>query len=235
MPDRVLVADYDGTLASEGRVLPATLRALARLRASGAAFVLVTGRELEELLEIFGDAPAVCDRIVAENGALLFRPATREVRMLASSANPRLVAALRMRKVEPLSVGRAIIATHGDNERIVRSVIRDLGLTLTIARNLDALMVLPRGVDKGLGTRAALRDMGLSAADAVGVGNAENDEPLFRACGVAAAVANALDRVKRRADFVTQAPEGDGVIEIVERLLAEELPTARSGSRGRAS
>jgi hypothetical protein len=42
-----LACDYDGTLASEGRVAPETVGALERLRASGRRLLLVTGREAE--------------------------------------------------------------------------------------------------------------------------------------------------------------------------------------------
>jgi hydroxymethylpyrimidine pyrophosphatase-like HAD family hydrolase len=226
-----LMADYDGTLASDGRVHPATRMAVARARTAGLRFVLVTGRELEDLLEVFPDAPGLCDRIVAETGALLYRPITREVRMLAHSASPRLVAALRMRAVRPLSVGRAIVSTSSANERVVRGVIRELGVTASVSRNLGALMVLPRGVDKGSGTRAPLRELALTAADAVGVGDAENDEPLLRACGLSVAVAYAIDRVKRRAELVTDEAEGAGVVELCDRILADDLPLGRRGQK----
>lgn len=235
MTYRALVADYDGTLATEGRVHASTLSALARLRSAGVRFVLVTGREVEDLLDVFPEARE-CDRIVAENGGLLLRPATREVRMLTSSPNPRLVAALRMRAVTPLSVGRSLVATRSENERVVRSVIRDLGLSLTVVKNLGALMILPRGVDKGSGVRAALRDLGIAPHEAVAVGDAENDEALLRASGLAVAVANAIDRVKKRADVVTDAEAGAGVSELVERILADDLPAARMPrARKRAS
>ncbi|HEY7329554.1 MAG TPA: HAD hydrolase family protein [Gemmataceae bacterium] len=66
-----LATDYDGTLASEGKVSEQTSEAVRRLRASGRKLILVTGRELDDLnticeeLEIFvGDAendPAFLD------------------------------------------------------------------------------------------------------------------------------------------------------------------------------
>ncbi len=232
---RALVADYDGTLASEGRVEGGVLEAIGRLRAAGGRFVLVTGRQLEDLLEVFPQAAQLCDRVVAENGALLLSPASRVVRMLSGPASPRLVATLRMRKIAPLSVGRAIVATRDPHERLVREAIRALGLSLTIARNLDALMVLPRGVDKGSGARAALRELQIAPTDAVAIGDAENDEALLRACGCAVAVSSALERVRRRADLVTDGGEGSGVVEVIDRMLEDDLPAARPRGRRRAS
>ena len=46
----VLAADYDGTLATDGRIDPPTIEALRLLKESGRKLVMVTGRELDELL-----------------------------------------------------------------------------------------------------------------------------------------------------------------------------------------
>jgi hypothetical protein len=49
----VLAVDYDGTLAHHGHVDEATLEALKKLLATGRRLVLVTGRELPDLMQIF--------------------------------------------------------------------------------------------------------------------------------------------------------------------------------------
>src|SRR5262249_9154866 len=71
----VLAADYDGTLAHRGRVDDATWAALHRLGESGRKLVLVTGRELDDVLALIPE-PGLFARIVAENGALVYRPAS---------------------------------------------------------------------------------------------------------------------------------------------------------------
>src|ERR1700674_5050787 len=73
----ILATDYDGTLALHGRVDEPTLAALERFLASGRKLVLVTGRELPELQTVFPHLD-LFEWVVAENGALLYRPATRE-------------------------------------------------------------------------------------------------------------------------------------------------------------
>ncbi len=66
----------------DGRLLPETVEALERLIASGRRLIMVTGRELDDL-------QGVCERldlfeyVVAENGALLYQPATRAEKTLA--------------------------------------------------------------------------------------------------------------------------------------------------------
>jgi hydroxymethylpyrimidine pyrophosphatase-like HAD family hydrolase len=215
-----LACDYDGTLAHDGRVDEETVQALERLRASGRTLILVTGRELDELATVFRRLD-LFDRVVAENGALLYRPDTGEERRLAEPPPPALVAALRARGV-PLSVGRVIVATVSPHETTVLEVIRELGFELHVVFNKGSVMVLPSGTNKATGLSAALAELGLSARDTVGVGDAENDQAFLAFCGRAVAVANALPTVKERADLVTTGARGAGVVELIEAILGED-------------
>lgn len=217
-----LACDYDGTIAHDGRVEPATEAALERLAASGRHLILVTGRELPDLQRAFPRLE-LFDRVVAANGGLLYRPGTREERLLTEPADPRLVARLEAEEVTPLSVGRAIVATWEPNDPIVLGAIRDLGLELEIIFNKGAVMVLPAGITKASGLRAALLELGLSAHDVVGVGDAENDHAFLTLCEVAVAVGNALPALKDRADLVLDAPRGEGVERLIARILDDDL------------
>jgi hydroxymethylpyrimidine pyrophosphatase-like HAD family hydrolase len=219
---RALACDYDGTLASHGRVDRPTLEALERLRASGRKLVLVTGRQVADLLHVFPRAE-LFDRVVAENGAVIYSPPDRGERSLAQPPPSRFVAALRKRGVIPLSVGRVIVATEDTNERIVRNTIHQLGLELQVISNKGAIMVLPPGVDKATGLEAALPGLNVSRDETVGVGDAENDHSFLRWCGCSVAVANALLIVKQHADLITRGDHGAGVIELVDRLLTDDL------------
>ena len=49
---RVLATDFDGTLAHDGTVAETTLQAVERLKQAGFRLILVTGRELNELISI---------------------------------------------------------------------------------------------------------------------------------------------------------------------------------------
>jgi HAD superfamily hydrolase (TIGR01484 family) len=225
-----LATDYDGTLATDGAVEPQTLDALRRFRETGRKSIMVTGRELPDLKRVFPDLP-VFDRVVAENGALIYAPSTEEERMVAPAASEALVARLRGEAV-PLSVGRSIVATWKPHETSVLNAIRDLGLELQIIFNKNAVMVLPAGVNKASGLAAALADLGLSAHNVVGIGDAENDHAFLSTCGLAVAVENALPVLKREADIVTTGSRGQGVRELMERICAEDgelAPVARHG------
>jgi HAD superfamily hydrolase (TIGR01484 family) len=217
-----LATDYDGTLASAGKVAEDSWEAVRRLRASGRKLLLVTGRTLEDLrsicprLELF-------DRVVAENGGVLYRPATGEQEFLAPSPPVEFVQALRERGVAHLDVGQTILGTVRPYEIVIMETIRDLGMELQIVFNKDAVMVLPTGVNKATGLKAALKDLELSPHNVVAVGDAENDHAFLDLCECSAAVANALPMLKKHADILTHNPEGHGVVELIDELLDDDL------------
>jgi HAD superfamily hydrolase (TIGR01484 family) len=217
-----LACDYDGTLAHDGRVNEATLAALKEVRKSGRKLILVTGRELEDLLAVF-PAVHVFDRVVAENGALLYHPETREAKVLGARPSEKFIQALRQQGVEPLSVGKVIVATREPHRTTVLNTIHEFGLELQVIFNKGAVMVLPAGVNKATGLVAALKELELSPHNVVGVGDAENDHSFLALCECAVAVANALPALKERADIVTQQDDGAGVMELLEQLLADDL------------
>src|SRR5438552_14914701 len=174
MKCQVLACDYDGTLAHDGIVNDATAAALDRFLASNRRLLMVTGRELSDLQNVC----QVLDRfewIVAENGALLYRPSDRFSKLLCTPASAELAQKLGEAGVKPLSVGRAIIATREPHETLVLKLIKELGLELQVIFNKGAVMVLPSGVNKSSGLRVALEQMRLSATNVVAIGDAEND------------------------------------------------------------
>jgi hydroxymethylpyrimidine pyrophosphatase-like HAD family hydrolase len=216
-----MACDYDGTLAHHGRVEASTIAALERVRASGRKLLLVTGRQLDDLRSVFVELD-LFERVVAENGALLYDPRTQREQAIAEPPPPAFAEALRRRYV-PLSVGRVIVATWEPHEREVLETIRDLGLELHVIFNKGAVMVLPAGVSKASGLAAALTELGLSAHNVVGVGDAENDHAFLSSCECAVAVANALPTIKERADVVTKGEAGAGVEELAAELVANDL------------
>ena len=102
-------------------------------------------------------------------------------------------------------------------------MIRELGLELQVIFNKGAVMVLPAGVNKASGLAAALEDLGLSPHNVVAIGDAENDHALLAMAECSAAVANALPMLKARADLVTAGDHGAGVVELIERLIEDDL------------
>jgi HAD superfamily hydrolase (TIGR01484 family) len=217
-----LACDYDGTLATDGRVPPHVIDALKRLREQNRRLLLVTGRQLDDLRQVFPQLE-LFDRVVVENGAVVFAPETREERVLSAAPPAAFVRTLREHGVSPIAEGRVIVATWEPHQARVLEVIHDLGLELQVIFNKGAVMVLPTGINKAAGLRVALEQLGISPHNAVGVGDAENDHALLSECEAGVAVQNSLAGLKERADWVTQGARGDGVVELVDRMLQSDL------------
>ena len=217
-----LATDYDGTLAHDGHVSRVTLDAVRRLKDSGRKLILVTGRELPELQSIFPDI-GLCDAVVVENGALLYWPAEDKEEMLAEPPPAAFITEMTQRGVQPFSVGRVIFATWRPHEKEVLEAIQQLGLESHIIFNKRAVMVLPSGVNKATGLAKVLKKLKISPHHVVGVGDAENDHAFLDSCSIAAAVENALPALKEKCDIVTAGDHGRGVVELIERLLGDDL------------
>ena len=226
MKYRALATDYDGTLATQGKVDAVTIAALEWVRAAGHFLVMVTGRELADLFNTF-DGCHLFDRIVAENGAVLYEPATKELTPLGA-APPRALIDTLTRAEIPLSVGHSIVATVEPHEHVLLAAIRDLELEWHVIFNKGAVMGLPADVTKATGLAPALQALGVEPAETIGVGDAENDQSFLRVCGLAVAVENALPAVKERAHLVTAAARGAGVVELIDRWLGGALEHRRA-------
>jgi hypothetical protein len=201
MQFKVLAADYDGTIATDGEVATPTIEALERFKSTGLKLILVTGRELPDLLNTFPRID-MFDLVVVENGALLYDPTAKTETIIGKPFSSEFVDRLRARNVQPLSVGRSIVATRKPYQNEVLATIHELGLELHIIFNKGALMVLPANINKATGLEAALRKMKIPGSQAIGIGDAENDLPFLQSCGFAVAVDNALPSVKAIADLI---------------------------------
>lgn len=191
-------------------------------RQSGRKLILISGRHL-------GDLESVCppfdlfDLIVAENGAVLYTPGTREKQVLAPPPNQHLLEELARRGIHNVSAGDCIISTWHPNETVLMEAIRDLGLELHVVFNKGAVMALPAGVNKQSGLQAALDALSMSPHNVIGVGDAENDHAFLQSCECAVAVANALPAVKETADQTTRGANGAGVRELIQMILGLKI------------
>jgi hydroxymethylpyrimidine pyrophosphatase-like HAD family hydrolase len=222
MQYHALAADFDGTLAHDGHVDTTTLEACQALRASGRRLILVTGREMPDLRKTFPQME-ICDLIVAENGALLYDPHEGSEAIFGEPPPAEFAAEIQRRGIGPCSFGRVIFATWSPYESIVLDLIQQFGLESQIIFNKGAVMMLPSGINKATGLSQALRRLNLTGEQAVGIGDAENDHAFLNSCAVSVAVANALPALKEKCDLVLTSDHGRGVVEIIERLLADDL------------
>jgi hydroxymethylpyrimidine pyrophosphatase-like HAD family hydrolase len=222
---RTIAVDYDGTVATDGHLAPAAAEALEGVRRAGLSVVLVTGRIFEELARV---APGISDRfdvIVAENGAVAFRHG--HLIRLAEPVDNALIQELA-RLGTGVRRGEVIAALSGSQHQVVEAAIERHGLDCQIVTNRSELMILPRGVSKASGLQYAVEALDRSPHTTLAIGDAENDLAMLLSCEIGAAVGGSVDVLRRHADVVASANNGDGVAEILRGPILTEGQRVRS-------
>jgi hydroxymethylpyrimidine pyrophosphatase-like HAD family hydrolase len=224
---KALACDYDGTLASEDRMGEEARAALGQARAAGLRLILVTGRTFFELTRVC-DCLDLFEAVVAENGAVLYYPAESMIRDQGPPPPERLLAELDRRRVY-YQAGRVIVGTARSDEAAVREALATTDVTREVVYNRGALMLLPTGMSKGTGIQQAARLLGLSTHDLLALGDAENDLPLFDACGWSGCPASGGPEVRARADWIFPGENGQSIAAaIAGPILDGRLPPARA-------
>jgi phosphoglycolate phosphatase (TIGR01487 family) len=214
----LLVCDYDGTLTIGETAGQQIIEALTSISEAGKKLVLATGRELPDIRRVLPGI-GLFQWVVAENGAILFEPATGAKEILGTRPPESLFNELRKQGIGPVARGEVIAAVSSRYAAKLNEIIRGSGLPYHVIMNKNSAMILPAGVDKGTGVEEALKKIGVAPSEVVAVGDGENDEDLFRVAGFRVAVANAVPELKDIADLITAGENGSGIIELVDALL----------------
>ena len=223
---RVLALDYDGTIARGGTLHPDVRAVLAEVRAGGIATLLVTGRRLDDLRTVAGDLRFV-DAVVGECGAVVHYPESGLSFVRSAPPSPELLDDLRRLDI-PAVGGQSVIEAEARFAPVILDLIRKRELPLVIAFNRSRLMVLPQSVSKATGLREALTTLRLSAHNAIGIGDAENDHALLEACQVGVAVAWGSSALKAAADEVLDGTGPADVATYIRQAVAQpRLPKVR--------
>lgn len=81
------------------------------------------------------------------------------------------------------------------------------------------LEILDKRVNKGAGVKALADRLGLSAEQVMAIGDQENDIAMLEFAGTGVAMGNAIESVKKVAQFVTKTNIEDGVAHAIEKYV----------------
>lgn len=216
---RVIACDFDGTGATDGRPAPELYAALASARAQGIVTLLVTGRVLEDVQRACEDLSPF-DAVVAENGAVIYLCELARTIQIGEPPPERFLGELRSQGV-PFHTGAVIVGTWEQHAGKLLELIRRFGIDGQMIFNRAALMLLPSGINKAVGVRRALNELGRSERNMVAFGDAENDIPMLINAEVAVAARAAIPAVLTLADDAVSQPGGAGVARYIRRLIEQ--------------
>lgn len=230
---KILASDYDGTL-NHGGIDDRKRTAIARWRAAGNRFGIVSGRPAADLPGIIARDGIECDFLLSCNGAVISTPEGRvldDCRCDGSVADP-LIRALwalgcpwvnvTARVSCKLEKGGEIpgIAWFNqmnvqlcseDEANLVTGAVRErFGAFVNPLQNGICVDIVPAGMDKAEGLRRLLKLYRAEEGDLITVGDHINDTAMIAAFR-SYAMENAVDAIKELADAVTP-----GIAELIE-------------------
>lgn len=86
-----------------------------------------------------------------------------------------------------------------------------------------SLEISPSGIDKGTGLKSLCGLVHVPITSTIAVGDADNDIPMIHAAGLAVAMGNANENVKRYAEVVVADNDHDGCAEAIRKYLISEV------------
>lgn len=81
------------------------------------------------------------------------------------------------------------------------------------------LEVTEVGIDKASTITNMVKKLGKSVDNLICCGDGFNDLSMIRAAGIGVAMANAQERVRAAADYITKSNDEDGIVDVVENLF----------------
>jgi len=209
-----IITDFDRTITDKPGVINETV--MKELDSLNKPLILVTGRAIKYAKKLIRKFP-IWDCIIAENGSYVYFPGNGLCWSFTSDKFEEAKRILKKSKF-PANFGNAIISVSKAFEIKLKEILEGIISYIGFRTNVDEVMVLPRGIDKGLSVKLALNYLGIDPKRTLIIGDGENDIDLFTSPGFKVAVANADERLKLFADEVTIKPSTQGVLEIIEKL-----------------
>lgn len=253
---KLAVFDIDGVLNEHGgNILPESIKALAILEEHGVICCYASGKGSAYIFGglVFAGLLREKTVIIAENGGVIFQPASKRTMYTApESLEP--LQALKEQFLRTCTTGKSNVVFQGEKiwiepketlltvfpRDVARLSISRLSADLTtmieqlsmtdhfyLSEHVDAVDVIPFGVDKGRGIEVLCDLFAVSSHEIMAVGDDYNDRELLGGVGFPVAVANAREKIKelvrQKKGYICNRRCGHGVLEAVQWLSAKNL------------
>ncbi|WP_338729502.1 phosphoglycolate phosphatase [Haladaptatus sp. DJG-WS-42] len=216
-----LVLDIDGTLSRADRSLDE--RVFPIIRNWDAPVVIATGKALPYPVGLC-DFIGIPIRVIAENGGVV--TVDDRVDYLGDRAGAQAVADEYVAAGHDLGWGEADFVNRWRETEVAVSLDSPKQPLYEIAER-HGLEVVDTGfayhvkdtaMSKGKALKVTADHLDLSPEDFVALGDSENDVSTFSVVGRSFAMANADEKAKQAADFVTEGSYGDGFVEAIDQI-----------------
>ncbi|MCK5452005.1 MAG: HAD hydrolase family protein, partial [Candidatus Aenigmarchaeota archaeon] len=156
--------------------------------------------------------------IVAENGAVIYFPATKKTITINTYYMTRAKKLIKNLNLPGTMAGKVIVRARAVDEQLIKEKLGKLNEKVTIIKNANEIMIVPINVDKGLGLRIAMRYLNIDMDKTIVIGNGENSQSMFMNPGIKIALSNAAEKLKKLADHVTKNTSTKGMRELITQI-----------------
>ncbi len=124
------------------------------------------------------------------------------------------------KEVVNFSVNKVLLTGNPDYAgRIVEEFKAPYGDSLSIYRSAPFFIeVMAQGIDKAASLQALINRLGITPNEVISFGDGYNDLTMIEFAGMGVAMANAVDEVKQRADYITLSNDEEGIYECLKML-----------------
>ncbi len=210
------ICDYDGLLNLEA------VHSIRWLRKLGHEVLLSSGRGPWDTyyLGVFIGATKVA---VCENGGVLMTSPT-DMKLYSDKSKSleaydvlcKSFPDVRVKPVSARLTELVLLRTFNVSEG--QKVLDHASIPVTIHDSKFALHLTRKGITKAVALKDAFELLGISAEEAIAIGDSSTDVPMFDLCGYSVAVGNASEEVKSRANYVCKEEIGDGTVEAIKHV-----------------
>ena len=124
-------------------------------------------------------------------------------------------------KYVDFDVNKCLLTGHDEHmARVERNFAKRFGTILNIYRSEPFFVeIMPKGIDKAESLDNLLKQLGYTREELICCGDGFNDLSMIKYAGLGVAMANAQDKVKEAADFITLSNDEDGVAYVIEKFI----------------
>jgi hypothetical protein len=224
---KLVAVDIDGTITFPDRKLDLiAVEALRKAEAAGIKVALATGNVLA-----FAEAAAILigssGPLIAEDGGIVFDPATKEERVLGDRVEVdhgitilgRVFGSLEHTRSSHQRLTGATLERTVSVDR-VQEVFKKEGLELVAVDSGFAIHIRRPEVNKGNALKEISSMTRIPLTEIAAIGDGPNDVEMLQAAGVSFAVANSCESAKKVSTNLTKSAYGKGVAEAVDAIIA---------------
>ncbi len=220
---RALVFDIDGTICDyDGLLSLEAVHSIRWLRKRGFQVLLASGRGPWDTfyLGVFIGCSKVA---VCENGGVLMTSPT-DMKIYGDKTRSLEAYDLLCKhfdvKVKPVSARLTeVVLLRTFDAALGQKILDQNNIPVKVNDSRFALHLTKKGIDKSVSLLEALQFLGVDPKETAVVGDSETDIPMFDVCGYSAAVGNAPDLVKTKANYACKQEIGDGAAEAVSHIV----------------